>query len=178
MSNTPALPTDSAFAVFQQAATALDHHAAGEYAMELVKLPDMEQPIPRFFLDLPWSDDSDAVVHQILVNLAGAEDITAATSDAKLRKIEDICGRPVTVFDVRVRETDVPDAKWGAYLSLAVSVDNGPQEAISSGHAQVAVTLWRCYCEGRFPVSGVFRKLGSPTKGRNQPIGFQIEEAL
>lgn len=167
-----------AYAALVKATNATERFEAGQYAMETIDLPGINAPIPRFFFDLPWADDDETTVDSILVNLAAAEDIEAATGQDKLRKLDEIVGQPVTVFDIRAQKSEVDDAKWGAYLVLALSVDNGPQEAISTGHGQVCVTLWRCFCEGRLPVSGVFKKLGTPTKGRNQPIGFKVESAL
>lgn len=167
-----------AYAALVKAENATERYEAGQYAMELTDVPGFTHPVPRFFFDLPWADDDETTVESILVNLAAADDIEKATSQEKLRKLDDIIGQPVTILDIRAQQSDLEDAKWGAYIMLALSVDGGAQEAISTGHGQVCVTLWRCFCEGRLPVSGVFKKLGTPTKGRNQPIGFQVESAL
>lgn len=172
------LADHSAWAAVQRAAGPVERYEAGLYAVELVDMAGCRQPVPRLMLDLPWADDDEQTVEQILVGLIVADDIEQVTNREGLRKLKDICDLPVTVFDVRARPGDVDDAKWGAYVSLAVSVDGGTQEAISSGHAQVITTLWRCWCEGRFPVSGRFVKLGKPKVGRDQPIGFQVESAL
>lgn len=173
-----AIPGDGAWATLQKAQTQAERYAAGQYATEAIPVPEFDAPVPRFFFDLPWADDDEATVDTILANLAGAEDLEAATAGNELRKLDAIIGEPVEVFDIRARKSEVDEAKWGAYLTLALSVDGGPQEVISSGHGQVCVTMWRCFMEDRLPVRGVFKKLGTPTKGRNQPIGFMVESPL
>lgn len=167
-----------AYAALVAATDPVARYDAGTYAMELLPVPGFRFPVPRFFFDLPWAEDNDETVAQILVNLASAPDIEEATAKTELRKIEDICNQAVTVVDLRAAESDVEDARWGAFLQLAVRLEDGSMETFSSGHQQVCVTLWRCYCEGRLPVSGVFRKLGKAKTGRSQPVGFQVESAL
>lgn len=169
---------DMAFVRLQQAKTDVERYEAGQYAMQLLEVPGLERPIPRFMLDMPWDRDNDDTVEAILLNLATSADIEEATGERKLRKPEDVIGKAVVLLDVKMRRSDVQDAKWGAYAVLSLSVDGQPPEVMTSGHAQVLVTLWRCWCEGRFPVAGVFKLLGTPTKGRNQPVGFQVESKL
>lgn len=172
----PAVPEGGAFATLAAATTAADRYAAGQAALELISVPGMTKPAPKFMFDLPWAEDDDAAVADILARLAAAEDITDATAEKDLRKVKDIAGQDVTILDLRVRPSDVEDSDWGCYLSLAVSVDGGPQEVINTGAAQVAVVLWRCWCEGRFPVTGQFRLLGQAKPGRSQPVGFRVDD--
>lgn len=178
MSKEVANINDSAWAVVQAATTAVEKYDAGRFALTTARVTKSGKDIPAFMLDLPWAGDDTETVDNILIELIGAENIEEATGERELRKPKDIANRAVTVFDIKMRESDLEDARWGAYASLAVSVDGGPQEVINTGSSQVLITLWRCWCEGRFPVSGTFRLLGTPTKGRNQPVGFSVESAL
>ena len=169
-------PADSAFAVLKAANTATAKLEAGEYAIAEVPLVGGVGVVPRFFYDLPWADDDDQVVSSILAQLAASEDIDRATKAKELRKAEDVVGLDMRVLGVAVRASDVDDAKWAAYLSLTCSVEGGEPEVINTGAAQICVTMWRRWCEGRFPVSGRIVKLGAPKKGRSQPLGFEVEE--
>lgn len=167
---------EGAYEVLKAAATPEQRFEAGKYATELVPLVGGAGEVPRFFYDLPWADDDADVVSGILAQLAGAADIAEATKAKELRKAKDILGEPVTVLGLAVRTSDVEDAAWSGYLSLTVSVDGGPPEVINTGAAQVCVTMWRLWCEGRFPASGRFTELGAPQKGRNRPLGFVVED--
>ena len=167
---------DSAFEVLKAAATPTARLEAGEYAIAEVPLVGGVGVVPRMFYDLPWADDDDQVVSQILAQLAASEDIDQATKTKELRKADDVVDLPMVVLGLAVRASDVDDAKWGAYLSLTCSIENEAPEVINTGAAQICVTMWRRWCEGRFPVSGRIVKLGAPKKGRNQPLGFAVEE--
>jgi len=167
---------DGAFDVLKAATTDLERYEAGQYAIELVPLVHGSGEIPRFFYDLPWANDDADVVSGILAQLASAPDIAKATQAKELRKVNDLVDQPVTVLGLAVRTSDVEDAAWSGYLSLTVSVDGGAPEVINTGAAQVCVTMWRLWCEGRLPASGRFTKLGAPQKGRNQPLGFVVED--
>lgn len=178
MSSEVAVPQGSAFDLLKAADTPKARQEAGRYAVEAVPVPDFKYPVPRFFFDLPWADDENGF-DDILAQLAAAEDIEAATERKELRKIDEVIGRPVVVLGALARRSEVEaDAKWGAYLSLTVSVDGAEPEVLNSGHGEVCVTVWRLYCEGRLPAAGMFVKRGEPKVGRKQPIGFQVEGEL
>lgn len=176
MSKEVALPADSAFAVLKAASSEVEKLQAGEYAIAEVPLVGGVGVVPRFFYDLPWADDDDKVVSGILAQLAASDDIDKATHAKELRKADDVVGLDMRVLGVAVRASDVEDAKWAAYLSLTCSIEGGDPEVINTGAAQICVTMWRRWCEARFPVSGRIVKLGAPKKGRNQPLGFEVEE--
>jgi hypothetical protein len=173
-----AIPEGGAFAQLMNAQTPMERFQAGQWAVEAVKVPGFKAPVPRFMFDLPWAQSNEETVTQILANLAAADDIEKATADKELRSPEEIAGQPVTVLDVVCRPSDVDDAKWGAYMSLMCTVAGAPPEVINTGAGQVAVTMWRCYCQGLLPVTGTFKLLGTPTKGRSQPVGFSVESSF
>lgn len=143
-------------------------------AIGLIEAPGFKRPIPALMLDLPQLDEDQAIIDGILVGLAAADDIVAATKPQDLRKPEDVANQLVTVSDIGVRASDVEDAAWGAYVSLMVQVGDAMPEVINTGSAQVIITLWRCWCEGLFPVRGRFVLLGTAKAGRNQPVGFDV----
>jgi hypothetical protein len=176
MSNDIALPEDSAWAVLAKASTPDERYAAAQYAITPWRFAPNGKPIPKLAEDLPWATDSAETVESILVNLLASEDITKATADSDLRNAKDIAGQPVVIFDLRMRIGDAEGEGWGCYASLDLSVGLGPHEVVNTSAKQVLSVLWRCWCEGRFPVAGVFTLLGTPGKGRSQPIGFQVED--
>lgn len=177
-SNEVAKYEGSAWAMVKDANNATERFTAGQYAVEPIPVPEFDRPVPRFFFDLPWGDDDDATVAGILAQLASADDIDTATHPTELRKASELVGEPVTVLGMVARKSGVEDAAWGAYLACTVSVDGGEPEMLPIGSPQICVTLWRRWCEGRFPVSGQIVALGSKKPGRNQPLGFEIEEAF
>lgn len=170
--------SESAYEVLKAATDGASRYAAGQYAMELVAVENVDIPVPRFFLDLPWAESDDGAFDSILTQLAASDDIAEATHQKELRKLEDLCNVPAVILGAVARVSDVPDSRWGAYLSLTVSFDGGEPEVISTGNGEVCVTVWRLYCEGRLPMSGMFVKRGEARKGRKQPIGFQVDGEL
>jgi len=155
-----------------------ERYARAQWAVGLVEDPGTGKRVPRFAYDLPWDDDSEATVNNILVGIIAAPSVEAATVDKELRKAADLIGEPLQVFDIRARWSDIDEGGWPFYLSMDVSVAGGPREVVNCGAQQVITTLWRLYAEGRLPIQGALVKLGTPTKGRNQPIGFQPETPL
>lgn len=178
MSSEIARPEGSAFDLLKAAADPKARMEAARYAVEAIPVPDFKFPVPRMFFDLPWSGDDAESFDAILAQMAGAEDIEAATSDAELTDPYDIIGVPVTVFGVIARKSDLEDSRWGAYLALTASVDGGEPETINTGAGEVCVVMWRLYCEGRLPAHGVFDVKGEKKKGRKQPLTFRVESPL
>lgn len=178
MSSEVVRPEGSAFEMLKAADNPKARFDAGQYAVGTIEVPGIAVPVPRFFFDLPWAESDDQAFDAILAQLAAAENIEEATERKELRKIEDFIGEPVEILGAVARESDVADAKWGAYLSLTVRVGGGEPEVVSTGNGEVCVTVWRLYCEGKLPARGIFVKRGEPKKGRNQPIGFQVEGEL
>lgn len=169
---------DGAWATLAAASSELERYQAGQFAITPLPVPGFLAPVPPLFFDLPWADDDDATVTGILAGLAAAEDIDKATEATELRDPAELCGQTVTVLGVTARKSDLPKANWGAYLSMTCSVEGGPPEVLNTGAGEVCVVMWRRWCEGRIPVTGTFIKRGSAKEGRNQPLGFQIEEPL
>lgn len=176
MTSEIARPEGSAWEMIKAANTELERFEAGQFAVRPLAVPGFRHPVPPLFFDLPWNDDDDEIVEGILANLAASEDIAAATQEKELRDPADLCGHTIRVLGVAARTSDVEDAKWGAYLSITASVDGGPPEVLNTGAGQVVVTMWRLHCEGKIPCSGTFVKYGAEKQGRNQPLGFRIEE--
>ncbi len=144
-------------------------------ALEPVPLPDFAFPVPPFFADLPWAaSNEDGVVLDILARLGATEDITQI-NDAGLRDPMDILGQPCEILGVVARKTDLDDAKWGAYVSITLSVDGADPEVINTGAGEVCVVMWRLYCDGQLPMRGRFDVKGEKIKGRAQPITFRCE---
>lgn len=170
-----ARPEGSAYDLLKAADTPTSKYEAGRYAVEAVEVPGFVHPVPRFMFDLPWNDDDDEIVAGILANIAAADNLEAATAGQELRDPGDLCGERVRILGVAARKSDLDDAKWGAYVTLTVSVNDGPPEVLNTGAGQVAVTAWRLYCDGALPANGTFVKYGTPKPGRSQPLGFQVE---
>lgn len=178
MSSEVVRPQGSAFDMFKAADTELARYEAGQFAVNPIPVPGFKYPVPPLFFDLPWNDDDDEIQAGILAQLASAADIDAATAAKELTDPYDILGKPVTILGVSARMSDVEDAKWGAYMVLTCSVDNGAPEAITTGAGEVCVLVWRRFCEGRMPIGGSFVLRGSPKTGRKQPLGFEVEDAF
>ena len=175
MAKEVARPEGSAFELLKAAGNATERFAAGQYAITPVPVPGFTHPVPPLFFDMPWNDDDDEIVSGILANLAAAEDIVEATSAKELRDPTDVLGQRVQILGVAARKSDVEDAKWGAYMSLTVSVEGNPPEVMNTGAGQVAVTVWRLFCEGRLPATGKFVEYGAAKQGRNRPLGFEVD---
>ncbi len=166
-------PSAGAWLVVQNARTQVERAVAAKRALQLVKIPEADRPVPRFFLDLPWSVDNDEVIESILERMIVADDLYAATGEADVRKADKLVATHITVNDVRAMKSDVEDARWGAFLMLDVDTPTERHVPVSVGASEVCVAIWRAYCEGLIPVKGMFILLGNPTPGRNQPIGFR-----
>jgi hypothetical protein len=166
---------DGAWQTWLAATNDVERFEAGKFATTPVPVPGFLSPVPPMFFDMPWADDNESTVGSILANLAAAEDIAAATEDRELRDPKDICGAKVVVLGLAARRSELPDASWGAYLSLTCSVDGGSPEVLNTGAGEVCVTMWRAWCQGMLPLTGTFVLRGSAKEGRNQPLGFQIE---
>jgi len=170
-----ALTGESPGALLKAAKNHTDRLAAARVAQTLVRLPGYTLDVPAMVLDFPPGDDNDAVVEQILLNLAASEDIERASSGDGPGELDSIVDLSCTITDVRVRPSDIPDS-WGFYLTLAVRLDGEDFEAVyNTGAKQVAVVLWRCVVEDRIPVHGRFVYLGSVRQGRSRPLSFQVE---
>ncbi len=156
------------------AQTPADKVVAGRFAMELLPIPGMINPVPRLFADFQWSDDEE-IIDQIVLGLLTADNLAEATQEKeKLPGPSDVAYVAVTVHDVRAKRSDVEDAKWGAYLMIDVELPSGERIQVSGGGPQLVATFWRCQVEGLFPVQGEFVKLGNEKVGRNQPDGFRL----
>lgn len=177
-SDTPATTTANVWAEIQAAATPIEKHRLARWAVEAVEVPGFDHPVPRFFFDLPWAGDDNSVVDSILADIITAEDITTVTDRRESRKLADIKGRPVVVHGIEAARGDLEDSRWGAYLKVTISVDGGDPELFFVSSAQVTVTLWRLFMEGRLPAEGVFVEVAAAKKGQSAPMGFQVEEAL
>lgn len=173
-----ALSADSAWLAVQSADTPEAKFQAAQDAISEWRTAATGNPIPYLFSDLPLAEDTSGAVDSILTNLILSEDIEAATDVEADRKVEGICDLPVVVSRIAWRESDVAGEGWGAYVLLEVAVNGKPPEVYSTSAKQVVTVLWRCWCEGRFPVRGIFRQLGTKKVGRDQPIGFQVEHAF
>lgn len=178
MSDEIAIPEGSAWGALVKASNDDERYRAGQYAISEWRRNTTGQVIPQLAADLPWSEDRGEIVESILVNLIAAPDITKATAENDLRNVDEITGQPVVIHDLRMREGSAEGDGWGCYASLDLSVNGGPHEVVNTSAKQVLTVLWRCWCEGRFPVSGYFTRLGTAAKGRSQPVGFQVEEPL
>lgn len=173
-----ALTADSPWAAIQKAASPMERYAASRAALEPFMEARTGNPIPALFQDLPRSDDNSGARESILVNLIVADDIEAATNADEGRNVADIVDVPVEVSRIAWDESDIEGEGWGAYVKLEVSVDGAAPAYYSTSAQEVVTVLWRCWCEGRFPVSGIFRLRGRKKVGRDQPIGFQVESRL
>lgn len=179
-----ARPEGSAYDLLVAASDYPTRLEAARYAVEAVPVPGFEWPVPRMFFDLPWANDGESVVDDILAQVAAAEDLEVATSNAELTDPYDILGQPVTVLGVVARQSQLTvrpgenDPKWGAYLTLTCSVAGAPPEVINTGSGEVCVVMWRLYCGGLLPAHGVFDVKGQPVKGRKQPLTFRLESEL
>lgn len=172
------LATDSAWLTLQAAADPAAKHQAAQAAISEWRQARTGNPIPWLFNDLPVAEDAGGAVESILTNLILAEDIEEATDPDGGRSVADIVDRAAIVSRIAWRESDVEGDGWGAYVLLEVSVEGAAPEVYSTSAKQVVTVLWRCWCEGRFPVRGYFRLLGTKRTGRDQPIGFQVESAI
>lgn len=177
-SNTVAVPAGSAIELLRGASTPEETAAAGRAVMELVQLPDVARPVPRFLGDLPWSTNPEQVVDQIILNLLTAADIEKASEGSAPLKYGDLLDTWVVLRDLRVHESAVEDAEWAAYYSLAVERDNGEHLLVNVGAKQVLAVLWRVYVDGLIPCWIKFTELGEPVKGRNRPVGVIVKTSM
>lgn len=175
MSQEIARPAGSAFDMFRAATTERERWEAGQFAVKPIPVPGFKYPVPPMFFDLPWNDDNDEIVEGILTGLAAAEDLVEATQDREMPDAADYVGRNVTVLGVAARVSDIEDARWGAYLTLTISVDNGAPEIVTTGAGEVCVLMWRLYCESKLPAAGRFVLRGAKKEGRKQPVGFALD---
>jgi hypothetical protein len=163
----------------QSATTPALRQEAARRALDQWGVSAAGNPIPALAIDLPRAGDNEGSVDDILTNLITAESIETASTSTTLRHAADLVGVAVEVRRIAWRESDIAGEGWGMYVLLEVAhVDTGLSETISTGAKQVIVTLWRCWCEGLFPVRGSFVALGQKRAGRDQPVGFQVETAL
>lgn len=179
------LKVESAWQLVARAQTPAEKYEAGRKAIEVVGHSPFGIPIPRLALDFPWQTSNSETVENILVNLIAADDVETPSGASELRDLEAIVGKPVEIFAVVARMSEVQPEPgqtetggWGFYLSMDLSVDGGPREVINASPRQAVTRLWQVWCKDMFPVFGRFVYVGTKKQGRNQPVSFDVETKL
>lgn len=126
-------------------------------ALEAVDDPRCPRPIPRFLLDMPWSDDDDQVSERIIAAILANPDPWKAAEDGTSTSGKDLVGRRVVVHDMRVHPSDKPGG-WGAYLLLDCTLEREPEMhvAVTVGAKQVVALLALAWFSGDLPLAGTF----------------------
>lgn len=162
----------------RKGATHADRQAAANAAVELIEFPGCERTAPRFFADLPWQDNSDAIVDGMIAQMFMAEDPDAANEEDSALKAAALVGIQITVHDFVARPSST-DRGWGAYLALDITVEDEAEHRYLSLSAKQAVArLARAYVEGAIPCTGTFVQLAAAAKGQSAPLGFVIESGF
>ena len=157
------------------AATRAERIKASREAVALVTLPNLANPVPAFFLDLPWQATEQAQM-DIIARAIGADTLEEAMApQEELPDFSTYVGKTVTILEAVARRGTIAEA-WGAYLSLQLLVAGEDEvQVANTSSAEVCALVWRAYCEGKLPLTALVILKGNPVPGRNQPIGLVAE---
>jgi hypothetical protein len=159
--------------------------AAARRAMGLVEVDWAPLPVPACFAELPVADDDDeGIGWEIAARVLGSANPYSADAAGRLQ-LSALIGRKLTVHELRVHPltpADVeedPDRRIGAYLDLAVSVDDDEDQVIaSSGSPRVIAPLVHAYATGGLPITGTVIAVAPARGKRSAPLAFVVEEPL
>jgi hypothetical protein len=175
MTNLPDLPKGSALAAVTKAKTPADRAKAQALAGNYLTSPNFPEPVPAFFLDLPYSDDNDAVTDQIALAMLVAEYPDAVSTEGGSVAFRDLVGETVTVWDVRAKAGGI-GAGWKAYLLLDVTVgDSELHQVANTGAKQIVVRLARAWADGQIPLKGTVTEIATAGSTGNKPLAFICE---
>lgn len=157
--------------------------AAARAALEMVEVDWAPRPVPRAFTELPLAADADDDIGwEIAARVLGSADPYSPQAAGRL-SLSDLVGRKVTVHDLRVHpltaadlEED-PDRRVGAYLDLAVSVDDSEDQVIaSSSSPRVVAPLIHAYAHGALPLTGTVIQIAPARGKRSAALAFVVEQ--
>ena len=175
MTNLPDLPKGSALEAVRKAKTPADKNKALALAAQYVTSPHFPQPVPAFFLDLPYATDSDAFTDQIALALLVADDPDANTGESGSIGFRDLAGQKVTVWDIRAKAGDMQSG-WKAFLLADITVGKDEVHQIANtGAKQVVTRLALAFAQGQLPITGMVTEIAVAGGGRNKPLAFIVE---
>lgn len=157
--------------------------AAARAALELVEVDWAPRPVPSVFMELPLAADADDDIGwEIAARVLGSADPYSAEAAGRLQ-LSALIGRKVTVHELRVHPLtaadieEEPDRRVGAYLDLAVSVDNGDDQVIASTSSpRVVAPLVHAYAHGKLPLTGTVIQIAPARGKRSAALAFVVEQ--
>lgn len=137
---------------------------------ELVPWEGCKRPIPQFLTLLPWAQDSDQAVTDIvnrILNAATVDDVIAQTQSDKL---ETLYGTVITIHGFRIMPSDL-DEGIGAYAVIDYTPDGKSEHRITTTSAYgVLAQLFRTWQLSGFPLRCAVLEIDTGKKGRNNPV--------
>lgn len=176
--NRVAVPTTANLATIQETPDQMTRFKAYSRALEAVDDPRCPRPIPRFMLDMPWSDENDPVSERIIAAILSEPDPWEAQTGGASASGKDLVGRKVEIHDMRVHPSDKPGG-WGAYLLCDAVIGDraGLHKAVTVGAKQAVALLALAWFQGDLPITGTFTVVTETGKG-NTVLGFIRETPL
>ena len=176
--NLPAVPAHSVFGLMRSELTLAERAKLQTQAMERVDDSRFGRSVPLFLTELPFGGDNDEITDRIAAAILLADDPDAAQSEQGTVSGQDLVGKTVTVWDLRVMPGQM-DGGWGAYLLLDVTIGDDPRHVVATTGAKQAVTrLARSWADGDLPAKGSFAHIPNTGKGREPAVMFVCEPAF
>lgn len=170
-------PKGASLAVARAVKTKPERFKAFSHALQAVDDPRCPRPIPRFMVDMPWSNEDDQAAERIIAKLLSADDPYAAQNAGETLSGKDLVGRRVTVHDIRCSPSQFKGG-WGAYLLCDVTVDGGDDhEIMTMGAKEPVALLSYAWFTGDIPITGTPTVI-TETAGGNTVLGFIVEREL
>lgn len=133
-----------------------------------------ERPIPRFMVDMPWSDGDDMIAERIIAKMLASDDPYTITDAGETLSGKALVGRKITVHDLRCKASDKKGG-WGAYLLCDITIDDADfHEAMTVGAKEAVAKLAYAWFQGDLPISGTMY-LVTETSGGGTVLGFMVE---
>lgn len=175
MTNLPAVPKGSVLATVAKAKSSADRQKAKSLAGSYVTNEDFREPVPAFFLDLPFGGSTDEITDNIALSNLVAENPDDIAASGRSIAFRDLVNVPITVWDLRAHAGGM-ESGWKAYLILDITRgDSEVHEVANTGAKQVVVRLARAYADGQIPCRGRVIEVQTAGGGSNKPLAFVVE---
>lgn len=177
-SKQPALPESNTLALALAAKTPEEKAKAQSLAGNYTTSPQFPEPVPQFFLELPFGGDNDELTDRMALALLTSDDPDKDALQSDSLAFRDLVGHAVTVHDLRVMPGGM-ESGWNAYLILDITMDNDPTHKLANTGAKKPVTrLAQAWAAGEMPVTGRVVEIATRTNSGNKPLAFIVETPL
>lgn len=175
MTNMPAVPKGSVLATVAKAKTDAERTKARTLAGNYVTNENFREPVPAFFLDLPFGPDNEEITDNIALNNLVSENPDQMAEGGGSVAFRDLVNKSITVWDLRAHAGGM-ERGWKAYLLLDITIgDSEVHEVANTGAKQIVARLARAYADGQIPCRGRVIEVQTAGGTGNKPLAFIVE---